>query len=134
MVAGVVAPADAASEVQTGTVPITELQPLLPDLAVGKYGKDFITQNVTIESDVDNTSRICVKPVLITQPVTAANDTCLEVCNDVADATVTCNKSSTDGEWLDPGEVLELRLTARFCVCGEATADTPTYQGKRLAR
>lgn len=127
----VVAPANRPVEIKTGTIGTT-IAPIFDDLPVSSFGKDYVTQNIAVESDSANAGRICVKSVEIPQPIVPATDTCAEVCT--AATVFTCNKTSTDGEWIDANESLPERLTGRLCLCGVASAVGQVYQGRRMAR
>lgn len=136
------APLEDAEEVITGTLIATDTEELaeIPP-AVGsvtaatRWGNDSITQNVVIKADKNNTTRFCFKAVEITgSTVTAANDTCEEVCDTLANGDMTCSGAATDGIWMDPGDSVVQRYTNRFCFCGESASGTPAYQLRRGAR
>lgn len=130
--AAVSAPLNAVPERQTGTL-TTTTSSLLPENA-GLFNLDNKTQLITIESDADNSVRVCVTAVAIPTTPSGSTDTCAENCAAVGAGALTCDNSNTDGEWLDPGETLPLRYTGKFCICGEAESGTPLVQGKRIAR
>lgn len=127
----VAAPANIARSVTTETVTTTRKALIAFASSSTEYNIDSKTQNVTVESDPDNTARICVKVLPIGDTVSAANDTCAEVC---LAGTFTCDKTGTDGQWLDVGNVLPLRDTAKFCYCGIAASGTQTYQAVNVRR
>lgn len=129
----VAAPLAKAKEVWTGAMASGSWSPIFANLAVGKFGVDGVTQNVTIESSINNADRTCLLVVAIPVPVVAATDTCAEVCT-AGGVGHTCSEGSGDGEWLDPGETYQSRDSGAFCYCGRSAANSPVVQGRRIAR
>lgn len=126
------APLNTQTEIATVAVTAT-VSSLLPDLPSAQKNLDSVTQLVSIESSKNNTARVCVRDVPFPDgPLVAATDTCAEVC--ALQTTLTCNETSTDGQWVDPGEPLPKRETGRFCFCGIATSGSQKVQALRNAR
>ncbi len=122
----------------TGTVAVTDSEELHEPLnTYGVAELDFVNftfgqSQLGWVQNLDTTDDICVKPVRRAVPFAAGTDTCEEVCDSSVGANMTCTAAptvgTTEGIHIKPGASWPFFLAGPFCICAEATANTPKFQ------